>query len=268
MALFAQFDVAMPRELMKRGVKWQDRAVYSEAILYCRENLTDGVIHRNELPCWMPDLPVKQRTARLDAIATTGALLAHTDGWTFPPHVWGRWNPSKQEVVDKRAAEAERLRKHRERKKAEAYGVRTDVRTRAATRAYKQPEPEPEPEPEQPPLIPPDGSNNTPPASVEPMRKERVIDAYVRIGLDAARQRGPIRSEPGMTRHLHDQATANPDLNRWLDMFPDAPPDAVAGWLHGAKGSMQYYRRADEIAAADDGPEIATIHELPRRDTA
>jgi hypothetical protein len=42
MELHAQFACSMPRELMKRGVKWQDRAIYSEAILYCRENLTDG----------------------------------------------------------------------------------------------------------------------------------------------------------------------------------------------------------------------------------
>jgi hypothetical protein len=49
MELHAQLACALPRELTKKGVNWQQRAVYMEAVLYCRENLTDGVITRAEL---------------------------------------------------------------------------------------------------------------------------------------------------------------------------------------------------------------------------
>ena len=117
MELHAQFACSMPRELMKRGVKWRDRAIYSEAILYCPRE-PDRWRDPSQRVAVLDARPRSSEQHRLDAIAATGALLAHEDGWMFPAHVWGRWNPSKQEVLDKRAAEAERVRKHRERKKA------------------------------------------------------------------------------------------------------------------------------------------------------
>lgn len=102
MELHAQIACSMPRELTKRGVKWQARAVYTEAVLYCRENLTDAIIHRNALGYWMPDMPVKQRAALLDALVATGALLAHDEGWAFPEHVWRAIAPGRREFNRRR----------------------------------------------------------------------------------------------------------------------------------------------------------------------
>jgi hypothetical protein len=74
----------------------------------------------------------------------------------------------------------------------------------------------------------------------------------VRLYAIEAVKRGNPRSASAYMAKARATADANPDLDRWLDMFPDAPADAVAAWLHGEKGSMAYYDRADEIAARDD----------------
>ncbi len=55
MALYGRFDCSMPRDRRMIAVGWQGRAVYFEATLYCRENLTDGLIERVALAQWMVD---------------------------------------------------------------------------------------------------------------------------------------------------------------------------------------------------------------------
>jgi hypothetical protein len=90
-----------------------------------------------------------------------------------------------------------------------------------------------------------------------------VIRNYVRLAIDGMEQRGePIKSRSGLGRHLTEQVTAMANLQVWSTLFPTAPADAIAAWLHGDKGSMRYYPRADELAATEDGPHEATIHEL------
>src|SRR4051794_15864790 len=130
MELHAQIACAMPRELARKGIGWQDRAVYTEGIYYGRENLTDGVITRSELGYWMPEMAVKERTRRLNAIRDAGALLDHPAGWQYPEHVWKKWGKLRSEVEAKRDAEAQRLRAYRERQRTERTpnGDRTRVR--------------------------------------------------------------------------------------------------------------------------------------------
>jgi hypothetical protein len=107
MELHAQIACAMPRELARKGIGWQDRAVYTEAIYYGRENLTDGVISRGDLPFWMADMPVRERTRRLDALRDNGALLPHPNGWCVPEHVWRKWGKTRSEVESIREARTE-----------------------------------------------------------------------------------------------------------------------------------------------------------------
>jgi hypothetical protein len=151
MELHAQIACAMPRELARKGIGWQARAVYAEAVLYCRENLTDGVISRGELPFWMADMPVKLRSRYLIDMVTLGALLPHDEGWRFPDHVWRKWNPTKAQVDEKRAEEAQRKADYRNRKRGvsqESPNGTNPGQVVAATGCPRQPEPEPEPEPE------------------------------------------------------------------------------------------------------------------------
>jgi hypothetical protein len=150
MSIYAQLSCAMPRDSRMMAAGWQARAVYVEAMLYCRENLTDGVIDRLTVPCWMPDMPTKIRFKYLDQLLTVGALEAHEQGWRFPEPVWRKWNPLKSEVEAKREAEAKRKADYRARKNGETQAS-TDVPTGQAvyaTHPSKQPEPEPKEEPE------------------------------------------------------------------------------------------------------------------------
>jgi hypothetical protein len=63
-------------------------------------------------------------------------------------------------------------------------------------------------------------------------------------------------------------ALAHEDIGRLSEMFPTAPATVIAACLHGDKHGLAYYPRADELAAAQDGPETADIIDFPRKDTA
>lgn len=162
MELHAQIACAMPRELARKGIGWQERAVYTEAIYYGRENLSDGLIARSELGFWMPDMAIKERTRRLNTLRDKGALLDHPEGWQFPDHVWRKWGKTRAEVEAKRAAEAERVREYRERKRGstEAYDERTRVHDTDVRGAYNTPEPKPYPKPEPEPKPYPSSSTS------------------------------------------------------------------------------------------------------------
>ncbi len=116
--LYAQIACAMPRELAAKLLGWQDRAVYTEAIYYGRENLTDGVIDRGTLAFWMPDMATRERVRRLNALRDRGALLDHPDGWVFPDHVWRKWGKTRAQVDEAREKEAERKKEYRDKKRA------------------------------------------------------------------------------------------------------------------------------------------------------
>lgn len=243
--------------------------VYIRCLLRAREALSDGVIDRRRLPRWCIGIrgDVKKHAARLVEV---GLWELHSDGWCIPADVWTRWNPMATEVQAKRDEEAERKRRFREKKRNESADVPTGQKRTHGTRDA-QPEPEPEPEPQGEPETETknpssqNGSSTARPAGGEDSssRRNDVIANYVRLAIDGMEQRGePIKSRTGLERHLTEQVTAMPNLQVWPALFPTAPADAVAAWLHGDKGSMRYFPRADEIAAAADGPHEATIHAL------
>jgi hypothetical protein len=167
MALWSQWDVAWTRDPKMLEVGPMSRLVYHEAALYCRENLTDGVIDRRAVAAFGFDIPSKKR--HLDRLLEVGALEPHERGWQFPDRVWTRWNPLRNDVEDKRQAEADRKAAWREKKRHEHETARitsdqaesSDVppvsqrdidgtetsRDVPATGRDAQPEPEPEPKP-------------------------------------------------------------------------------------------------------------------------
>jgi hypothetical protein len=106
--LYGQFACAMPRDSRMVAVGPLGRLIYVEAALYCRENLTDGVIDRAQLSFWTPDVTRQRKVKLLNELATLGALEFITDGWRIPWNVWCEWNPTRSEVEDKRRQDAER----------------------------------------------------------------------------------------------------------------------------------------------------------------
>lgn len=147
MELYAQIACAMPRDPRMRAAGPLARLVYIEAALYCRENLTDGVINRLNLPDFAVDVPAKRK--HIDRLTELGALELVDVGWRIPLDVWRRWNPLKSEVDAKRQAEAERKQSYRDKKRRDA-SVPTGQRV-AGWDTRKQPKPKPKPEEELPP---------------------------------------------------------------------------------------------------------------------
>ena len=115
MRLYVQFDCAFPRDHKFRAAGPLGRIVYVEAAMFCRENLTDGVIHRLNLVDFAVDVPNKKR--HMAKLVEVGALEEIDVGWKIPEHVWRQWNPLKSEVDEKRQAEAERKAEYRRRRR-------------------------------------------------------------------------------------------------------------------------------------------------------
>jgi hypothetical protein len=146
--LYGQFSCAMPRDPRMVAAGFAARLVYMEAALYCRENLTDGIIDRLTLAFWTPDMPVRTKITKLDRLAEVGALEVIPAGWRIPEDVWREWNPTKDEVNSKRQLEAERKAEYRARRQLSQEspnGTQPDARV-TATRCPRQPETEPKPE--------------------------------------------------------------------------------------------------------------------------
>lgn len=77
-------------------------------------------------------------------------------------------------------------------------------------------------------------------------RIEQIVAAYAVQALRTAAERGTrigdaeaYQRKAALTGRSHD------DLHRYAAEYPDAPPDAVAAWLHGDKHSMPYYANGE-----------------------
>ncbi len=75
-------------------------------------------------------------------------------------------------------------------------------------------------------------------------RADLVAAEYARMAVTNARG---VTNPKAYGRKAADTCKADPELHRLLGMFPTAPASAVAAWLHGDKGSQQYYPRTDEL---------------------
>jgi len=258
MTLFAQFDVAMPRDPRMIASGPLGRMLYVQCVLYCRENLTDGVIDALLLPLVAIDIPSpKKHMARL---AEVGALEVIPTGWRIPSTVWRKWNPLAAEVAEKRDAETERKRQWKERNRDKPTDTTATTSRRAdSERRDRQPEPEPEPEQNTPVISqmsqtePVDNSAGGENPSTVATRRQQIIDHHVRIATDQAEATGTTINRPtAWAAAVATRCAGNPDLDRWAQMFPTAPADAIAAWLHGDKGSMRYYPRTDELATVTE----------------
>lgn len=81
---------------------------------HCSLWLTDGRIDAQVLPSLTPSPPATVRRLAAELVAA-GLWDVTDDGWTF--RNWSEWQPTADAVEQKRAAEAERQRRSRERRK-------------------------------------------------------------------------------------------------------------------------------------------------------
>jgi hypothetical protein len=123
--LYARIDVALARDPRMIAAGPLARLMYVQSVLYCRENLTDGVIDRLILPLVAVDVPNARR--HMARLVDVGALEVVEVGWRIPDQVWRRYNPLRSEVDEIRRAEAERKASYRDKKRRDE-GVPTGQR--------------------------------------------------------------------------------------------------------------------------------------------
>ena len=98
--LYARFDCGMPRDPKMSQAGALARLIYMEAVMYSKENMTDGLIERVALAHFTVDVDQKTKMKELNRLAKLGALEKVELGWRIPEEVWRRWNPLKVEVGD------------------------------------------------------------------------------------------------------------------------------------------------------------------------
>jgi hypothetical protein len=75
-------------------------------------------------------------------------------------------------------------------------------------------------------------------------RIEDICTCYATIAVETAKATGvKVRSDESYHRKAVMTARSHEDLSRYATEWPDAPPSAIAAWLHGDKHSMAYYDR-------------------------
>lgn len=118
--LYARFDCGMPRDPKMSRAGALGRLIYMEAVMYSKENMTDGVIERVALAHFTVDIDAKTKTRELNRLAKLGALEQMKNGWRIPSDVWCRWNSTKEQVEQKRADAAARKAQYRAAKRSDA----------------------------------------------------------------------------------------------------------------------------------------------------
>lgn len=232
--LYARFDCGMPRDPKMSRAGALARLIYMEAVMYSKENMTDGLIERVALAHFTVDVDQKTKTKELNRLAKLGALENVPLGWKIPEEVWRRWNPLKVEVDAKRAAAAEKKAQYRAAKKAgttesvhdvspsDTLGTRQVVQGLSSTPEPEpvpvpktEPVPVPVPVPEPEPEIPSTSSKltlvATPPPEEEGEDFDQLIDETIRhaieLRLTRAKKRPAGVGNPAKYRAtLRDQA--------------------------------------------------------------
>lgn len=200
--------------------------LYVRCGTYCADHLTDGFVPKNLAKNY-------GKPSEIRALLDVGLWTENDTHYVMPDYL--DFNPSKQVVEAERAAAKERMARRRS----------GDVRANTERTSDQVREPRPDPTRK---TIPP-----SPPTSTESPRRAGVVEHFIRIGRDQHIAKGhTIKNESGFSEFMAGKARGNPDLDRWLEMFPAAPTDAIAAWLHGDKGSMRYYERSDEIATVTE----------------
>ena len=78
------------------------RGMILDGLCYCARNLTDGFIPANALALVSPGTPPKMALRLIADLVRVGAWTTKDDGWEI--HDYLKYQPSRQEVLDARAA--------------------------------------------------------------------------------------------------------------------------------------------------------------------
>ena len=111
--LYAKIACGLPRDPRFLQAGPLARLLYVQAVLYSKENLTDGALHRLALPLLAVDIP--DPAEHMQRLVDVGAVEETDSGWQIPEHHWTKWNRTAAEIEQSRAAKhlAAALTNHR-----------------------------------------------------------------------------------------------------------------------------------------------------------
>ncbi len=251
-------DQAYFRNLKSRAIGKDGRALDLAAICWSACELTDGIIPKPQVALLAAEAEVRP------GVATR--LLEH-GRWHPPGHVCpSEMCPANVEPVAEHTYAIHDFLAHqqtREHVLAERERWRTKKRDQRARspqdspgdtpgESSESPGPEHDHEHELPTQVLDHLQRGTRrPSVAEPIssdrRHDQIARMYGRVAVDKDHPKNPTSYANAATRRIAN----DPELARFAALFPTAPPDAIAGWLHGDKHSMSYYPRSDELDTND-----------------
>jgi len=230
------------------------------ALAYCNRNLTDGFISLGVVNR-LSDRRAPRKLA--ERLVTAGIWDATEGGWTI--HDYLDFQPSKAKVDAERAAARDRMAIARAAKEAAARSAELQANFAESSR---------NPDPTRPDV--PSAQVSPTPKSLDSRegggdnsasRLTAIAQAYASHAYTTAIAKGvQVKFQDRYEAKARSTALAHEDIGRLAEMFPTAPASVIAACLDGDKHALQYYPRADEIAAAEDGPENADIIAFPNRE--
>lgn len=213
--------------------------LYVRCCAWSADNGTDGTIPRVVAKSF--------GTAREIAnLISVRMWVEDGDNYRIPDFLDFNFSRAEQEErrAKRAAAGSKGGRKSAERRSNEQANAQA-LATGSLDACYVQDEANANPVPE--PVPEPVASQVTTPPTDFPAtgRLGAIADAYSAIAFQRAKNVG---NEVTWRKAARDRIITDEELHRLAALFPTAPADAVAAWLHGDKGSMAYYPRVDELA--------------------
>jgi hypothetical protein len=110
---WARFSVLLYSDPKIVGVSWQAQMLYMRAIMWSCAVLSDGSVPAGALHGLAQYIDFPEKAA--DELVEAGLWRVTRYGWRFPPQTWTRWQETSEEIAERRASNAERLRRFRAR---------------------------------------------------------------------------------------------------------------------------------------------------------
>lgn len=110
---WVSLDDRFPEHRKNSGLSDAAFRLHISAICYCNRELSDGVIEAGEVP----RLVRRFRRSSLDELVERGHWLPMLDGAYYQLHDYLDWNPSKERVMSRRRAAADRKAASRKRRR-------------------------------------------------------------------------------------------------------------------------------------------------------
>jgi hypothetical protein len=103
---YAQIDLHFFERPEVIAVDYLEQNVYLRLVLLSRRLLSDGLIHRLQVPSCLHPIAPKRQLKAIAELVRVGLLETNDEGWRIPLHDFAKFGPLRDEIEAKRAREA------------------------------------------------------------------------------------------------------------------------------------------------------------------